>query len=536
MHLRFVRPLHSLLVCLVPLVSVLACSSNQPSSSSGATSAGGANGAGGSTASSTLEYDQAFPQDRVRRVDITITPGNWQSMIADLTAMIGAFGTGGALPGNGGQIGAMPGALDGGAFGGPPMSDAGVPFGPGLGGPPQGGLPPGIDGGMGLMPPQGGDLDGGVGTPSAGGMGGGSVDLIPNTPIYVECDVASEGIALHHVGIRFKGNSSLQMPWAQGIWKLPLRLSFDKFEDQYPETKNQRYYGLQNLSLSNGQSDQSLLRDKLGTEVFARAGLPTPASAFYRIYVDHGEGPTYFGLYTAIELPQDDSFLDQKFKNHAGNLYKPDGVGARWQTWDSATLGKENHESEADFSDAQALFDALHADRSNEESWRAALEARFNVGGFLHWLALNTVVEDWDSYGQMPHNYYLYADPAKSSQFQWIPWDHSYAFTANRSLSLAMTEVTEQWPLIRFLLDDPEYQRAYRGFLAQAASQEYSADWAVPRFQAAHDLIAPYVVGPDGEQPGYTFISNAAAFNSSIAELSQHVASRHTAVTAFLGQ
>ena len=58
----------------------------------------------------------------------------------------------------------------------------------------------------------------------------------------------------------------------------------------------QRFFGFRSLSLSNGWSDPALVRDKLGTDIFREAGLDVPATAFYRVFVDHGTGPIYFGL------------------------------------------------------------------------------------------------------------------------------------------------------------------------------------------------------------------------------------------------
>ncbi|HRI18357.1 MAG TPA: CotH kinase family protein, partial [Burkholderiaceae bacterium] len=112
---------------------------------------------------------------------------------------------------------------------------------------------------------------------------------------------------------------------------------------------------------------------------------------------------------------------------------------------------------------------------SDAAAWRAGLAAILDVDVFLHWLALNAVVQDWDVYGRMAHNYYLYADPQSAGRFQWIPWDHSFAFTGadggmfGQSLSLGMDEVGAEWPLIRFLLDDPTYNERYTQFVAQAA-------------------------------------------------------------------
>lgn len=472
---------------------------------------------GGPPSGEAPAYDQAFPQDRVPRIDLTIAAADWQAMLDDMTDMAGEFGAGMGM-------GMMPpeelySACEGLAMG----DECAVDFnGMALAGTCTDFM------GMGLLClPD--DLP---------GMMGGGVDLLPRTPIYVECDVAVDDDEWAHVGVRFKGNSSLASAWGAGVYKLPLRLNFDKYEDVHPETEDQRFHGFESLSLSNGWSDASLVRDKLGTDVFVRAGVPAPASAFYRVFIDHGDGPTYFGLYTAIELPSDESFLDTHFGGHQGNLYKPDGDGARFDVWDPASLEKENNEDAADFSDAKALFDALHADRSDAAAWRAGLEAALDVDGFLHWLALNTVIQDWDTYGIMPHNYYLYADPQLGGRLRWIPWDHSFAFSSaamfQAPLSLGMDEVDDKWPLIRDILDDSVYAAAYRDRVAAAAATEYAPTTASMWFTAAHDLIAPYVIGPDGELPDYTFLASDQQFEDAHAALQDHAVARQAAVEAFL--
>ncbi|WP_434425893.1 CotH kinase family protein [Nannocystis pusilla] len=142
-------------------------------------------------------------------------------------------------------------------------------------------------------------------------------------------------------------------------------------------------------------------------------------------------------------------------------------------------------------------------------------------------------------YGRMPHNYYLYGDPVDGGRFQWIPWDHTFAFSSGQgfggqALSLGMDEVGDQWPLIRYLLDDAVYRERYLQFIEQAAASEYNPSTMVPRFEAAHALIAPYVVGPEGEQPGYTFITSEAAFATTLDELLAHVEQRQQDVAEVL--
>ena len=540
MRIRFIQWLMA--VTALAAVPISGCDDPAPADGAGAAGSaaagGGGEGSGGDATKEEPDYDLAFPQDRVPRLDITITPENWTAMVDDMTGLIGEFGAASGGPGGpGGGFGGGPGGGQGGGPGGfmPPQEffDAcnGLAIGDACTVLIQNTETAGTcaefnDGNLFCQP------SGGPGGPG----GGGAIDLIEETPIYVECDVATEDRVWRHVGIRFKGNSSLGMSWGQGVWKLPLRLAFDKFEDDHPEIKDQRFYGFKNLSLSNGAMDESLLRDKIGTEVFINAGVPAPATAFYRIFIDHGEGLTYFGLYTGIELPSDKVFLRTQFDSDDGNLYKPDGGGATWATWDPDTLGKENHEDEADFSDAQALFDALHADRADAAAWRAGLEAHLDVEGFLRWLALNTVIQDWDVYGRMAHNYYLYADPGQDGQLQWIPWDHSFAFSGMQAMSLSLAEVNDQWPLIRYLLDDPVYLDIYRDQVAHAAQVEYEPVAAEQRFRAAHELIAPYVVGPEGEIEGYTFLSSEASFDDALDQLITHANARQADVAAYLGQ
>jgi len=163
-----------------------------------------------------------------------------------------------------------------------------------------------------------------------GGFGSGAsgpADDSEDNPIYVPCSLFFNDIQWYQVGIRFKGNSSLKTTWGNGIWKLPLRFKFDKFEDDNPEITNQRFYGFKELSLSNNYDDESLIREKVVPEIFRDFGVPAPQTAFYRVYVDYGDGPIYFGLYTMVEIV-DDTMIEDQFTEDGGNIYKPEGAGA----------------------------------------------------------------------------------------------------------------------------------------------------------------------------------------------------------------
>jgi spore coat protein H len=111
------------------------------------------------------------------------------------------------------------------------------------------------------------------------------------------------------------------------------------------------------------------------------------------------------------------------------HCYKPDGNGASWASSNFSTVdfGKKNNKA-TDWSDVQAVYEALHASTRTTDTtqYKADLEAVFNVDLFLKWLAANVTMQNWDTYGRMTHNYYLYNHPTNG--MSWIPWDNNEAF------------------------------------------------------------------------------------------------------------
>lgn len=560
------------------------------------------------------DYTEVFAQNEVKRLDITITPSDWQAMLDDMSALYGEFGQGGMGGGNGNGAPVQPAdmtdacaGLDAGdtctiTFNG--MSSEGTctedtngqlicrsQMAPG--GQPGGDVAPSMPtemldacadlqagevctismngtsmegtcaagfngqlvchpqmnpgGGNGGIP--GGDV-GNEGIPGGNGGfgdGGGMLGQDDTNPIYVPCTLAFEGKTWWYVGLRFKGFSSLSSGWSGGNNKLPFRLDFDEFEEDYPEIDNQRFFGFQKLSLANNWSDPSYLREKVTHDIFREAGVPAPHTAFYRLYIDYGEGARYFGLYTITEIP-DQPMFDSQMGGDGGNLYKPT---SNWVSFNEDNFEKQSNEDEADWSDVQAAITALHADRTDAVAWRAGLEAVFDVDGFLRWLAVNTVVVNWDTYGRMAHNYYLYGDPGDGGRLRWIPWDNNMAFMTGMGgmgggmepgaagggqvgLSLSLDEIGENWPLIRYLLDDTVYRTAYVDHVRAFVENVFDVATLQARFQAEHDLIAPYVTGAEGEQAGYTTLNDPQEFVTGLDSLLQFVSDRYDAASEYL--
>ena len=453
-------------------------------------------------------YEVVFPDEQVNRIDIVIAPENWQAMLDDMTENYGEFGVG---PGRGGG------------------NERGAP--PGGARPQDGQIAPG----GGQRPPQGG-----MAPPNGNPGQGPGPQRQSENPIWVPADVEFDGQTWTSVGVRFKGNSSLWSAWREGIWKLPFKLDFDQFEDDHPEIDDQRFYGFKRLTLANSFHDESFLHETIAADAFRAAGVPAAETAFYRVYVDYGEGPVYFGLYIMVEVV-DDTVIEVQFDDDGGNLYKPEGAGASFAygTFNEADFDKETNGDEADWSDVRALYEVLHSEQrtGDPSGWRTCLEAIFDVDVFLRWLATNTVMQNWDAYGVIGHNYYLYNNPT-TGQLTWIAWDLNSSLRENidnhRAPSLSMDEVSERWPLIRYLLDDEAYHARYVAYVAEVSNDALEPEAVAARCRDLHDLIEPYVTGDAGEQAGYTFLSSPEAFDTACTQLIKHVNSRYSAAQAYV--
>ncbi len=489
-----------------------------------------------STVSTDPDYETIFPSDKVQRIDIAVTPENWQKMLDNMTELYGEFGTEEQMH--------MPGNFS-------PEKQ---------------------------------------GTPGAMPMDGGPGKKMDTNPVWVPADVTFNGTTLEDVGIRFKGFSSLSGSWREGTNKISLKLDFDHYEDDNPELKNQKLNGFGEVSLQSGFGDNSLIKDKVVAEIFRSAGVPAPDTAFYRVYLDTGNGSTYAGLYTMIEDVAD-TMLETQFGDDSGNLYKPQGEHDATfvnGTFNESFFEKETNKKANDFSDLENLYAALNSDlrTSDPAAWRAGLESVLDVPEFLTWLATNMVIQNWDTYGSMAHNFYLYTNP-ETGLITWIPWDNNFALQNNTGMgdadrpgfgnetrenfpaemsdqmpmppgfgnitegpghgapgggmgastrNLNLSNVTDDWPLIRYLMDDPVYYADYVAAVEKVINESFDPEEMAALYTKNHDLISPYVVGDEGEQAGFTHLKDPQDFIDSLETLTNHASSRYNEVMTFLAE
>jgi spore coat protein H len=376
----------------------------------------------------------------------------------------------------------------------------------------------------------GGGIGGGVPGP------GGVPDLIPGDPRWVECTVINNGKSWERVGFRLKGNSSLSGSWRTGTYKLPFKLQFDEYEDRYKETTDQRFFGFKEFSMSPAYQDFSLMRDKLVSDIFRTGGIPAANTAFYKVSIDFGEGLKYCGVYTMVEVIHDTMVKDQ-WGEEKGNIYKPE---SNFVTYNQPAFEKKNNTAIPNYGDVISIFSTLHAvnRKTNPDVWRANLEANFDVNHFLKYLAINNTIVNWDVYGVIAHNYYLYT-PTVTKKVTWIPWDFNLALTSNtgggfgRGLSFSMSEVSaSQWPLIKFLIEDPVYYEQYRAHVKKFINEQMTPDKMNAIIDNYSNMIRPFAIQ---EVKPYSYLNSSQSdFEKAVTSLKTHFQTRYNAALDFV--
>ena len=364
---------------------------------------------------------------------------------------------------------------------------------------------------------------------------GAPLDAVYGDPIFVQAQVKQGDNTWKNVGFRLKGNASLNGSWRSGIYKLPFKLKFDEWEDQYPAIKNQRFYGFQELSFAPSYGDDSFLREKLLTQLFRNNGVMACKVAYYKVILDFGQGLKNCGIYQVIETVEEHMVETQSGKK-MGNVYKPE---SNMQQFITSQFEKQNNQTLADYSDVKQLITTLNSPLRviDNAQWKKELEAIFDVKEFLRYLAVNNTVGNWDSYGVLTHNYFL---ANIDGVLHWIPYDLNLSFQmrggANNSrfsLSMDMKEVTSQWPLIRYIIDDPAYFAYYKAAVKEFIQKDFSPQVMGAKIQKQRGILQPYFAGTGVEAPPYSHLRSPQNVEIAITALEKYINERYQVALDF---
>jgi CotH protein/lamin tail-like protein len=320
--------------------------------------------------------------------------------------------------------------------------------------------------------------------------------------------------------------------WRQGLAAPNLLLVFDS-----SVSNGQSFYGFPELKFHSSGDDSSLVRTKIALDLLRDAGIPSPRAAFCRVRVEALGDMEFVGFYTAIEVPGA-PMLDAQFDEKDGSLYRADGEASRLGVVDPDAFvpillaQPAYHAPQPD-----ALIAALHANHGNRQSWRMDLEAIFDVYEYIRGLAVRTVLGCNMGYGRTLDSVTLYWDPG-DERFHWVfsnPLQLAPALAAYL-INPSLSNVADEWPLIRLIADDPSYMGTYLGYVDDVLNSVLRVGPIHDRLRQAHALLEPFVFDPDVRPEERSFLVSSDHFVVGLEELLFAVEDRYAQAIEFLAE
>ncbi|MGH2627535.1 MAG: CotH kinase family protein, partial [Anaerolineales bacterium] len=232
------------------------------------------------------------------------------------------------------------------------------------------------------------------------------------------------------VGLRRSGGGA---PNPNVVWYTPrpsVRVSFNEFEFANPAgpgSPGRKWHDVNRIKLDSmiGNTDLSMMRDRLAYGILRAAGASAPRACHARVYVN-GD---FKGLWT-VEEPVRKDFTRQRWGEDGGNLYEMEYGGSDaydWRGTDPASyvqspFQEHNNSPGGNYADLVELINIVN---NGGNQIRSRLNAHIHMDRFLSYLAATTAYGDNDDivhWGGGSNNHYWY-HRASSNLMELIKWD-----------------------------------------------------------------------------------------------------------------
>jgi spore coat protein H len=293
---------------------------------------------------------------------------------------------------------------------------------------------------------------------------------------YYAADITLDTTTLRQAGIRSRGSGS-----RSGV-KPALKVDFNKY------VPTQEYGVYKTMVLDNQVQDPTYLRERLAFAVYEAMGIPAPANAFARLYIN-GQ---YWGLYQATESISK-PFLKARLGEESGNLFDYQYAFP----WDFSYMGEDpgdyvpvpfEPQTNEDHLDATGLVDFVRTiNGATDGTFTADMGAWLDRDRFLTHLAVENAVAESDGIvGRLgANNFYLYQYGGQR-RFVFLPWDKDTAFSTS---SQSVYQRIDTNVLTRRLLTDPAMQQTYIAALRRTVTSFVNSRYLTPRLETAYTQI-----------------------------------------------
>jgi len=238
--------------------------------------------------------------------------------------------------------------------------------------------------------------------------------------------VTIDGTVLENVGLRLKGNSSLRglanstgdgTISADDPAGIPWLIRLDKYVD------GQTYDGRSEL-IVRGNNSETSMNEAVALELIGLAGLATQEATPARFSVNGGDA----ALRLVIESPDDELWTDATF-GEDGITYEAETEGDYSYRGEdpAAYVDAFTQQSNTDDENLQPVIDLLEfVDTATDEEFEANLGDYLDVDAFANYLAIETLIDNFDDIDGPGNNSYLHWDAA-TGLVTVVAWDHNLA-------------------------------------------------------------------------------------------------------------
>ncbi len=235
---------------------------------------------------------------------------------------------------------------------------------------------------------------------------------------WYEGTVTIDGTVLPNTGVRKKGFLG-----SQSFSRPGLKLDLSRF------VGTQSYNSVTRMTLNNAKQDPAIIRQCLGYQLFAQAGIPSSRCNFANVTVN-GVNMGVFVNVEEIKLPM----LARHFNDTSGNLYEvtASDFDPAWVN----TFERKTNEGDLDRSDLDAVVNALQGPNADLVT---DLSAAIDMDNFLTYWALEILLGSYDGFTSNRNNTYIYADP-DTGKFVFVPWGIDGILAAGKPLGATLDD------------------------------------------------------------------------------------------------
>lgn len=251
---------------------------------------------------------------------------------------------------------------------------------------------------------------------------------------YIRADITIDGTLIEDVGLRLKGNSTLQslsnnsmgggggggmtQLFEDNPEELPWLISFDEYEE------GRAYQGMTEIALRPAASGSDVaINEALALELTAESGQITQDYTFTSVTVNGSESAARI----VVDAP------DTELANELGSgvLYKARAGGSLDYVGDDPTEYEDsfkqiNAEGAYDLQPVMTLMKFLN--ESTDEEFAEELDDYVDTESFAKYLATQEILSNNDAMDGPGNNYYLWYDTTEK-QFTVLSWDLNLALS-----------------------------------------------------------------------------------------------------------